>query len=89
MSLFSEAMKKDGAAKEEKKGPASMFGAAASAIKSAHEEAAGKDLKPLEEIAKEVIRGNWGVGQDRINKLTAAGYDASAVQKLVNEMMKK
>ena len=45
--------------------------------------------KSNEEIAKEVIRGNWGVGQERKDKLTAAGYDYSAVQAIVNEMMKK
>lgn len=47
------------------------------------------DRKSNEEIAKEVIRGNWGVGQERKDKLTAAGYDYSAVQSIVNEMMKK
>ena len=50
---------------------------------------AKSNLKSNEEIAKEVIRGNWGVGQERKDKLTAAGYDYSAVQSLVNEMMKK
>ncbi|MCR5249302.1 MAG: hypothetical protein K6E50_01705 [Lachnospiraceae bacterium] len=60
----------------------------AAAVAAAHNNSA-PERKSNEEIAKEVIRGNWGVGQDRINKLTAAGYDASAVQKLVNEMMKK
>ncbi|MBR1472274.1 MAG: hypothetical protein IJ600_11620 [Lachnospiraceae bacterium] len=45
--------------------------------------------KSVDEIAKEVIAGKWGVGQDRTRKLTDAGYDASAVQKRVNELMKK
>lgn len=45
--------------------------------------------KSVGEIAKEVIAGKWGVGQDRTRKLTDAGYDASAVQKRVNELMKK
>lgn len=40
----------------------------------------------VEELAKEVWAGKWGSGQDRINRLTAAGYDASAVQKKVNEL---
>ncbi len=43
--------------------------------------------KSIDEVAKEVIRGEWGNGQDRINRLTNAGYDANAVQKRVNEML--
>lgn len=44
--------------------------------------------KTIEELAKEVIDGKWGNGQDRKNRLTAAGYDYSAVQSKVNEMLK-
>lgn len=44
--------------------------------------------KTVEELAKEVILGKWGNGTDRKNRLTAAGYDYSAVQKRVNELMK-
>lgn len=40
------------------------------------------------EIAKEVIRGKWGVGQDRKNRLTEAGYNYSDIQKIVNELLK-
>lgn len=40
------------------------------------------------DLAREVIRGNWGNGQERIDKLTAAGYDYSAVQSIVNQMLK-
>lgn len=43
--------------------------------------------KSIDEIAKEVIRGDWGNGQDRKNRLTAAGYDYNAVQKRVNELL--
>ena len=50
--------------------------------------AAPAGLKPLEEVAKEVIRGNWGNGQERKDKLTAAGYDYAAVQAKVNELLK-
>lgn len=39
------------------------------------------------EIAKEVIQGKWGNGQDRVNRLTAAGYDAKAVQAEVNKLV--
>ena len=43
--------------------------------------------KSVGEIAKEVIRGDWGNGQERKQKLTAAGYDYSVIQKKVNEML--
>ena len=46
------------------------------------------DLKPIEEVAKEVIRGNWGNGEERKQKLAAAGYDYAAVQAKVNELLK-
>lgn len=48
--------------------------------------AASAPKKSVEELAKEVWAGKWGSGQDRINRLTEAGYDATAVQKKVNEM---
>lgn len=44
--------------------------------------------KSVDELAKEVIRGDWGNGAERKEKLTAAGYDYSVVQKRVNEMLK-
>lgn len=44
--------------------------------------------KSLDEIAKEVIRGIWGNGQDRKNRLTSAGYNPSEVQKRVNQLLK-
>ena len=44
--------------------------------------------KSINQIALEVIRGNWGAGEDRRRRLTAAGYDYNAVQNLVNQMMK-
>lgn len=43
--------------------------------------------KSNEEIADEVIAGLWGVGQDRKNRLTEAGYDYDAVQDIVNQKM--
>lgn len=48
-------------------------------------EAPGK--KSLEEIAREVINGDWGNGQDRKNRLAAAGYDYAAVQQMVNKIV--
>lgn len=44
--------------------------------------------KSIDELAKEVIRGDWGNGTERKEKLTAAGYDYASVQKRVNEMLK-
>lgn len=44
--------------------------------------------KSVDAIAHEVIRGYWGNGDERKQKLTAAGYDYSAVQKKVNELLK-
>lgn len=51
------------------------------------EEAAKPILKGTEEIAKEVIAGKWGNGNNRKSKLTAAGYDYNAVQAKVNELL--
>lgn len=44
--------------------------------------------KSIDAIAREVIRGDWGNGDERKQKLTAAGYNYSAVQKKVNELLK-
>lgn len=43
--------------------------------------------KSVDDLAREVIRGDWGNGQDRKDRLTAAGYDYSTVQARVNEML--
>ena len=43
--------------------------------------------KSVDELAREVIQGVWGNGQDRKNALTNAGYDYSAVQARVNEIL--
>ena len=44
--------------------------------------------KSNEEIAQEVINGLWGNGEERKKKLTSAGYNYSAIQKIVNELVK-
>jgi hypothetical protein len=44
--------------------------------------------KSIEEVAREVIRGEWGNGADRKNRLTSAGYNYSEVQNKVNQMLK-
>lgn len=41
----------------------------------------------VDDIARRVIRGEFGVGQARFNKLTAQGYDWKKVQNRVNEML--
>lgn len=45
--------------------------------------------KSNEEIATEVIKGKWGNGTDRKNKLTNAGYDYEAIQNIVNQKLSK
>ena len=44
--------------------------------------------KSVETIVREVIQGKWGNGAERKQKLTAAGYDYSVVQKRVNELLR-
>ena len=44
--------------------------------------------KSNETIANEVIAGKWGNSTDRKNRLTAAGYDYNAIQKIVNQKLK-
>lgn len=46
-----------------------------------------KPQKPLDEIAREVIKGLWGCGAARKKRLTEAGYDYAAVQARVNELL--
>ena len=45
--------------------------------------------KSIDELAREVIAGNWGNGEDRKQRLKAAGYNYSEIQNRVNEMMGK
>lgn len=44
--------------------------------------------KSVEAVAKEVLQGKWGNGAERKRKLTAAGYNYSAVQKAINNLLK-
>lgn len=44
--------------------------------------------KSIDTIAREVIAGKWGNGNTRKQKLTAAGYNYSEVQKRVNQLLK-
>lgn len=43
--------------------------------------------KSVHEVAKEVIAGSWGNGDDRKNRLQSAGYDFNAVQAEVNRIL--
>lgn len=45
------------------------------------------NAKSIDTLAKEVIRGDWGNGAERKQRLIAAGYDYAAVQKRVNELL--
>ena len=43
--------------------------------------------KSIDELAKEVINGNWGNNPERKQRLESAGYDYSKVQARVNEIL--
>lgn len=56
----------------------------------------GVQTKSMEEriadankIAREVMRGDWGKGDERRKRLIEAGYDAAEVQKYVNSLYQK
>lgn len=44
--------------------------------------------KTIDELAREVIQGLWGNGDERIRRLTEAGYSYQAVQDRVNEILR-
>ncbi|TFU29384.1 N-acetylmuramoyl-L-alanine amidase [Streptococcus acidominimus] len=46
-----------------------------------------KPLDYLDTIAQQVLNGDWGNGQDRVSRLTQAGYDYHEVQQKVNELV--
>lgn len=46
-----------------------------------------EDKKSNETIAKEVIAGKWGNGDDRKKRLEKAGYNYNAVQAIVNKLL--
>ncbi len=51
--------------------------------KVVHNRSKGKDNLT---IAKEVLVGKWGNGEDRINGLKKAGYDPNKIQSIVNKI---
>ncbi len=69
--------------------PAAFAAKPASPTPAAAAPAPAPQLKSLDEIAKEVIRGNYGNGEERKRRLAAAGYNYEQVQKRVNEMLRK
>lgn len=42
----------------------------------------------VEQVARQVIAGDWGVGDARVRRLTAAGYNARQVQDKVNQLLR-
>lgn len=51
-------------------------------------ETVAENAKTIDELAREVIRGEWGNGEERRRRLTEAGYDYAAVQARVNELLR-
>ena len=45
-------------------------------------------VKSNYEVAREVMDGKYGNGDERIRRLRAAGYDPYAVQNIVNQLVK-
>lgn len=43
--------------------------------------------KSNDQVAREVVRGDWGNGDDRKARLQGAGYDYAAVQRIVNTLV--
>ena len=39
------------------------------------------------DVAREVIRGNWGNGEERKRRLRNAGYDYGEIQNIVNQLL--
>lgn len=58
-----------------------------SIIKKAGLNGFSKTRKTDDEIANEVIQGKWGNGQERKNKLEAAGYNYNTIQSIVNKKL--
>lgn len=54
-----------------------------------HPEALNPQIKTNEQLAREVIQGKRGNGQARKDALANAGYDYNAVQRIVNNSMRK
>lgn len=44
-------------------------------------------VKPVDEVAREVVQGIWGNGDERRVRLASAGYDVNEVQAYVNKLL--
>ena len=62
-------------------------GSSSGSSSSSSSSSGGCKGKSVNEIAREVIRGKWGNGNTRVNKLRSAGCDPSAVQREVNRIL--
>lgn len=60
---------------------------AALAAQAKDDAGGGQNCAPLDEIARAVIRGEWGNGANRRNRLYSAGYNYDEVQQRVNEIL--
>lgn len=56
-------------------------------IKGSKPQPTPQPQKSIDELALEVINGQWGNGEERKNRLINAGYDYNAVQHRVNEIL--
>ena len=46
-----------------------------------------EDVVDIDEVARDVIQGEWGNGDERKARLENAGYDYQVVQDRVNELL--
>lgn len=74
---------KHGAGDERKRSLGSQY----NAVQAEVNRLLGVGGKSVDTLAREVIDGKWGDGSDRRNRLTAAGYNYSAVQARVNQLL--
>lgn len=61
--------------------------AGSNASKPASQHVAQPAKKSNEQVAQEVIAGKWGNGNDRVQRLQKAGYNAQTIQSLVNQKL--
>ncbi len=48
-----------------------------------------KPLKPVEEVAREVVAGHWGRGRARNRRLAAWGYDVAQVDGVIKSLFNR
>jgi hypothetical protein len=52
-------------------------------------DSSSKAKASLEDVAKEVVNGDWGKGQERRKKLSEAGFNVNEVEEAVVKLMNK